>query len=667
MVVTIQRYSITIDRGSRGFGLSLIYRGLDKYKEEDMGIFVAKVIPEGQAERSGLLEGDKIITINGKAPKNVDNAVDTIKGSRDQIKLIVARKEKERGHVKKSDSNEEMLMSSQKLSPSLGLLLDKEGGVTDSQPIYQNVPRSTNASNNQVAEEITQVPKEHIVHVELQKEGHEPSSVKDTVRGILESSKFGNIFKFEKSEYPEEQVNDEKEIFSENVKKTISRGGSRRASTSRVHDVKSESNQKSQFRPRASSGTRSMTRREEKSALEGLNNRLAGYIDRVRTLQNKNRTLYHQIRTHEEYKQVEIEDVKELYEKQVEELQNALENATTSYNGLKSNAEGILDENRNLKDKVEKIDLQLSNSMDKENTLKEELWNLGNKISRTEYEHRANQNQIRDFLPELKSLKDRIFNANDSLDKEQLKSSDLETKCEHLEEQLKLKMSLLERELVDVKYQRETEINTIDGTIQDEYEDRLQKELQNLRDMYDNKMQENRDYFEERYQSRYRELQSQLTKKHGSTAGSTQELKESRSRIEALQRKISELERENLALNQKIADMAQEMKDQPSNHNGQLSVKDSEIQRLIDELSDQMREYRNLHEMKIALDMEIAVFRRLLETEEDRFDEIHDLNHAGNQEPITIERRTTVRSSEKKLVKRNDGVNETQQQQYLRN
>jgi lamin B len=562
-------------------------------------------------------------------------------------------------------------MSSQKLSPSLGLLLEKEGGLTDSQPIYANVPKSTkglnNRSNDQVAKEITQIPKEHIVHVELQKEGHEHGSVKDTVRGILQSSNFGNIFKFEKSDYPEEQVKEEKEMIPDNVKKTISRGGSRRASTSRVHDVLSESNPKSQFRPRASSGARSMTRREEKSALEGLNNRLAGYIDRVRTLQNKNRTLYHQIRTCEEYKQVEIDDVKELYEKQVEELQNALENATTSYNGLQSNAEGILNENRTLKDKVRQVDLQLSNSMDQENTLKEELWNFGNKISRTEYEHRANQNQIRDFLPELKSLNDRIVNANDSLDKEQLKSTDLETKCQHLEEQLKIKMSLLERELVDVKYKRETEINTIDGAIQDEYEDRLQKELQNLRDMYDNKMQENRDYFEERYQTRYRELQSQLTKKHGSTAGSTQELKESRYRIEALHRKISELERENLALNQKIADMAQEMKDQPSNHNVQVSVKDSEIERLIHELSDQMTEYRNLHEMKIALDMEIAVFRQLLDTEEDRLDEIHDMNHGDNQEPITIERRTTVRNSERRMVTQNEGANETQQQPYLRN
>ena len=42
-----------------------------------------------------------------------------------------------------------------------------------------------------------------------------------------------------------------------------------------------------------------------------------GYIDRVRTLQNENHKLYHQVRTFEEYKQTEINNVKDLYDKQV--------------------------------------------------------------------------------------------------------------------------------------------------------------------------------------------------------------------------------------------------------------------------------------------------------------------------------------------------------------
>ena len=85
--------AITVERGSRGFGLSLIYRGLDKYEEKDTGIFVARVVPGGQAARYGVRENDKILTINAKTPRNVDDAVGVIKQAGAQIKLVVLREE----------------------------------------------------------------------------------------------------------------------------------------------------------------------------------------------------------------------------------------------------------------------------------------------------------------------------------------------------------------------------------------------------------------------------------------------------------------------------------------------------------------------------------------------------------------------------------------------
>ena len=43
-----------------------------------------------------------------------------------------------------------------------------------------------------------------------------------------------------------------------------------------------------------------------------------------------------------------------------------------------------------------------------------------------------------------------------------------------------------------------------------------------------------------------------------------------------------------------------------------------ELEKLVDELRRQQQQYQTLMDTKIALDMEIAVFRRLLESEEDR-------------------------------------------------
>ena len=43
-----------------------------------------------------------------------------------------------------------------------------------------------------------------------------------------------------------------------------------------------------------------------------------------------------------------------------------------------------------------------------------------------------------------------------------------------------------------------------------------------------------------------------------------------------------------------------------------------ELEKLVEELRRQQQQYQALMDTKIALDMEIAVFRRLLESEEDR-------------------------------------------------
>ena len=61
-------------------------------------------------------------------------------------------------------------------------------------------------------------------------------------------------------------------------------------------------------------------------------------------------------------------------------------------------------------------------------------------------------NSLQDVLPELESLRARLGEAKGALDKEHLKSADLENKCTQLEEELKFKMSLLEKELVEVNF-----------------------------------------------------------------------------------------------------------------------------------------------------------------------------------------------------------------------
>ena len=233
----------------------------------------------------------------------------------------------------------------------------------------------------------------------------------------------------------------------------------------------------------------------------------------------------------------------------------------------------------------------------------------------------------------------------------------------------------------------EIEVTQVDCKVREEYDEKLQDALNQLREMYDGKMRENREDLEKLYEERVKDLQSQLSNARGNNASTLQELKESKSRIASLMSKVSDLEGANLALNQKIADLAQEMEDLKGIHRAQIAAKDDEIQRLLDELANQLKEYQDLQvitssiksdfmfapnifflfffqDIKIALDMEIAVFRRLIETEEDRLglgDKSMDMSDsstsASSRTPparVSVER-TTESSYQRKIT-----VNQTQ-------
>ena len=403
-----------------------------------------------------------------------------------------------------------------------------------------------------------------------------------------------------------------------------------------------------------------LTRKEEKQSLQNLNNRLAGYIDRVRQLQQDNAKLTHQIKTVEEYQSKEINNVKDIYDKQVDDLKAALDNMNKQYNQLKVGAEGLLQENEELKDKATKRERDLANSTHHVNALEEEIRSLNDKMRKLEAERVRAQDELKDALPELDALRKKLAELKRVLDDEQLKKADLENQCQRLEEDLKFKLQLLEKELTEVKARKEIEIHEMDGKLQEEYEDRLQKALDELRGVYDKQMAQNREDFAKLYDDRVRELQTQLTNERGSNASSFQELKESRARIEALVAKISDLENANLALNQKIADMAQDAEDLKSAHRAQMAAKDGEIKRLLDELADQLKQYQNLQDLKVQLDMEIAVFKSLIESEEDRLG-LGDksLDHSGDSDLHPRMTKTVERNSES-LFQKKITVSQTQ-------
>ena len=245
-----------------------------------------------------------------------------------------------------------------------------------------------------------------------------------------------------------------------------------------------------------------LTRKEEKMTLQNLNNRLAGYIDKVRQLQRDNAKLNKQIKLIEEYQSKEVTNVKQIYDNEIDSLKDALDGLSRQYNQLKVASEGLLSENEDLKDTMRRKDNDLKNTGDIVSGLQDEIRQLTNRLGEMDNQRKKTQERLDEVLPELQKLKDKLCDAKKQLDDEVLKKAELENQCQRLDEELKFKIQLLEQQLEEVKTRKEIEITEMDGKLQEEYEDRLQKALGELRDVYDKQMAQNREDFAKLYEQR---------------------------------------------------------------------------------------------------------------------------------------------------------------------
>ncbi|CAL9700683.1 unnamed protein product [Knipowitschia caucasica] len=327
----------------------------------------------------------------------------------------------------------------------------------------------------------------------------------------------------------------------------------------------------------------------EKATMQNLNDRLASYLDKVRSLEAANTKLELQIR--------------EYYEQKGPAAERDYSKYWAIINDLKDKIAGATIGNAN-------ILLQIDNSK------------LAADDFRTKFEHELMMRQ---------SVEADIANLRRLLDQTTLTKADLEMQIEGLQDELAYLKKNHAEELAALRSQLTGTINVeVDAAPQQD----LNKVLEEIRAQYENITDKHR----RDQEAWFNEKSANLSKE---VAVSTEVIQTTKTEINDLRRTLQGLEIElqsqlsmKGALENTLGETEARYSSMLSGYQNTINMLESELANVRGSIETQGQEYRMLLDIKTRLEQEIATYRSLLETEESR--------PMGGKTTVTT---TTVRSS----------------------